>query len=175
MCRVVCLHVGWLVHASSRGWTMRLLERPACWSFIGRARMLLPKFTYSWETAFIERKYMYNDGKIFKWSVTRAFYHTTSWCFNSTLHPHLIAPTWCYFPYHATPTPYRSHTVQFPHCTQGIINMNRNGNFCKGTWVSEVIAETKVDACVERWKKFTGFSRMSVMADLLCFGCFAAG
>ena len=31
---------------------------------------------------------------------------------------------------------------------QGIIYMNRNGNICKGTWVSKVIAETKVDAHV---------------------------
>ena len=47
--------------------------------------------------------------------------------------------------------------------------MNRNGNF------SKVIAETKVDAHVDKPKKFTGFYRMSVMANLLCFGCFAAG
>ena len=33
---------------------------------------------------------------------------------------------------------------------QGTINMNRNKNFCKGTWVSKVIAETKVDARVEQ-------------------------
>ena len=53
--------------------------------------------------------------------------------------------------------------------------MNRNGNFCAGTGVSKVIAKTKVDARVEQQKKFTGFSRMSVMENLLCFGCFAAG
>ena len=58
---------------------------------------------------------------------------------------------------------------------QGIVDMNRNGNFCKGTCVSKVIAEIKVDARVEQQKKFTSFSRMSVMASLLCFGCFAAG
>ena len=58
---------------------------------------------------------------------------------------------------------------------QGIIDMNRNGNFRKGTCVSRLIAETKVDARVEQQKKFTGFSRMSVMANLLCFECFAAG
>ena len=58
---------------------------------------------------------------------------------------------------------------------QGIIDMNRNGNFCKGTCFSKVIAEIKVDARVDRQKKFTGFSRMSVMANLLCFECFAAG
>ena len=33
---------------------------------------------------------------------------------------------------------------------QGIINWNRNGNFCKGAWVSKVIAEAKVDARVEQ-------------------------
>ena len=27
---------------------------------------------------------------------------------------------------------------------QGIIIINRNGNFCKGTWVIKVIADTKV-------------------------------
>ena len=53
--------------------------------------------------------------------------------------------------------------------------MNRNGNFCKGTCVSKAIAETKVDARVDKQKKFTGFSRMSAMTNLLCFGCFAAG
>ena len=53
--------------------------------------------------------------------------------------------------------------------------MNRNGNFCKGTCASKVIAETKVDARVDKQKKFTGVSRMSVMANLLCFRCFAAG
>ena len=58
---------------------------------------------------------------------------------------------------------------------QEIIIMNKNGNFCRGTWVSKIIEETKVDARVEQEKKFTGFSRMSVMAILLCFGCFAAG
>ena len=59
---------------------------------------------------------------------------------------------------------------------QGIVDMNRNGNFCKETWVINVIAEVKVDACVEPQKKFTRFSRMSaVMANLICFGCFAAG
>ena len=53
--------------------------------------------------------------------------------------------------------------------------MNRNGNFCEGIRVSKVIVETEVDARVDQQKKFTGFSRMSVMANLLCFGCFAAG
>ena len=33
---------------------------------------------------------------------------------------------------------------------QGIIDMKRNGNFCEGTWVSKVIAETKVDVGVEQ-------------------------
>ena len=58
---------------------------------------------------------------------------------------------------------------------QRIIDMNRNGNFCKATRVSKVIAKNKVDARVDKQKKSTGFSRMSVMANLLCFGCFAAG
>ena len=35
---------------------------------------------------------------------------------------------------------------------QGIINMNRNGNFCKGTCISKVIAETKGDARFEQRK-----------------------
>ena len=53
---------------------------------------------------------------------------------------------------------------------QGIIDMTS-----KGTCVSKVIAETKIDACVNKQKKFTGFSRMSVMENLLCFECFAVG
>ena len=44
----------------------------------------------------------------------------------------------------------------------------RNENFCEGTWVSKVIAGNKT-------KKVCWFSHMSVMASLLCFGCFAAG
>ena len=53
--------------------------------------------------------------------------------------------------------------------------MNRNVNFCKVTCFSKVIAETKADARLKQQKKFTGSSRMSVMENLLCFGCFAAG
>ena len=53
--------------------------------------------------------------------------------------------------------------------------MNRNGNFCEGTGISKIVARAYVDARAVLWKKFTGFSRMSVMANLLCFGCFAAG
>ena len=33
---------------------------------------------------------------------------------------------------------------------QGVIDMNRNGNFCKGTRVSKIVAKAKVDACVEQ-------------------------
>ena len=41
--------------------------------------------------------------------------------------------------------------LSLPLCThQGIIIMNRNRTFYKGTWVSKVIAETKVDARVEQ-------------------------
>ena len=65
--------------------------------------------------------------------------------------------------------------LTWAYLKQGIINMNRNRNFCKGTWVRKVIAETKVDARVDQENKFTGFSRISVMANLLCFGCIAAG
>ena len=38
-----------------------------------------------------------------------------------------------------------------------------------------VIAEAKADAHVKQEKKFSGFSGMSVMAILLCFGCIDAG
>ena len=62
-----------------------------------------------------------------------------------------------------------------PWLYQRIIDMNRNGNLCKRTCVSKVIAETKVDARAEQQKQFTDFSRMSVMANLLSFGCLAAG
>ena len=53
--------------------------------------------------------------------------------------------------------------------------MNKNENFCTGTRVNKVIAMTKAGARVEQQKKFTGFSRMSVMEKLLRFGWFAAG
>ena len=53
--------------------------------------------------------------------------------------------------------------------------LQRNGNFCKGTQVSKIIPEVKADARVVQQEKFTCFCRMSVMANLLCFGCFAAG
>ena len=56
---------------------------------------------------------------------------------------------------------------------QGIVDMNRNGNFCKGTWVSKIVAEAKVDARVVQRKKSTSFCSMSVMENLLHFGCFA--
>ena len=58
---------------------------------------------------------------------------------------------------YASPCKHNSHLLTIVQ--QGIINMNRSGNFCKETWVSKVIAETKFDARVEQWKKFTGFSR----------------
>ena len=51
----------------------------------------------------------------------------------------------------------------------------RNGNFCKETQFSKIIAGKKVDARAKQQKKTDGFSHMSVMANLLCFGCFAAG
>ena len=47
----------------------------------------------------------------------------------------------------------RAHLGIGPHkiYNQGIINMNRNGNFCNvTTQVSEVIAETEVDAHVKQ-------------------------
>ena len=69
-----------------------------------------------------------------------------------------------------------NYIIYLGEIQQGIVDMNRNGDFCKETWVIKVIAEAKVDACVEQQKKFTRFSRMfAVMANLLCFGCFAAG
>ena len=33
-----------------------------------------------------------------------------------------------------------------PWCYQGIIDMNRNGNFCKGTWIFKIVARAQVDA-----------------------------
>ena len=51
----------------------------------------------------------------------------------------------------------------------------RNRNFCKRTKVSKIIAEIKANAHVAQQKKTAGFSLMSVMANLLCLGCFAAG
>ena len=50
----------------------------------------------------------------------------------------------------------------------------RNGNLCKGTSFSKIIlgAKSKPIRC---HKKVHWFCRMSVMAKLLCFECFAAG
>ena len=46
----------------------------------------------------------------------------------------------------------------------------------KETFAKELkVKGTKVDARVVQQKKTTGFSRMSVKANLLCFGSFAAG
>ena len=62
---------------------------------------------------------------------------------------------------------WKDNSINSKRLNQWIINMSRNENFCKGTRVSKVIAETKVDARVEQWKKFTG------LANLLWFGKFA--
>ena len=51
----------------------------------------------------------------------------------------------------------------------------KNGNLCKGTFVGVIIGGSEVDARVEQQKRPAGFYRMSVMVNLLCFGCFAAG
>ena len=53
--------------------------------------------------------------------------------------------------------------------------LNRNGNFCKGTQVSQIIAGAKVCALAVSLKQSTGFFCMSVTESLLCFGGFAAG
>ena len=50
---------------------------------------------------------------------------------------------------------------------QGIKELNRNGNFCKGTEIWKIIARAKVAMLI---KKSTGFCRMSVTARLLRFG-----
>ena len=53
--------------------------------------------------------------------------------------------------------------------------LNRNGNFCKGTQVSKIIAGKYFDARAVLLKKSTRFSCMSAIASLLCFGCLAPG
>ena len=60
---------------------------------------------------------------------------------------------------------------------QGIIDMNGNGmeTFAKKPEFLKLLRELKSTPVRHYKKKFTGFSRMSVMANLLCFGCFAAG
>ena len=51
-----------------------------------------------------------------------------------------------------------------------------NGNCCKGgTEISKIIAGAEVEARAVSLRKPTGFSRASVTASLLCFGCFAVG
>ena len=51
----------------------------------------------------------------------------------------------------------------------------RNGNLCKGTQVSKVIAEAKIDAFAVSLNKSTGFSAMYVTPNLLCFRFFTEG
>ena len=52
---------------------------------------------------------------------------------------------------------------------QGIIN-------CKGTETfDKIIAGVRADAHVVQQKKVTGYCSMSVMANLLRFGCFSTG
>ena len=50
---------------------------------------------------------------------------------------------------------------------QGIVYLNRNRNFCEGTWILKIIAGAKVDARAVLLKKSTGFCHMSVTASLL--------
>ena len=61
------------------------------------------------------------------------------------------------------------------HYDQGIIDSTGTENFVKEPQVCKILVGAKVDACALQEKRSAGFSRMSVMADLLCFGCFAAG
>ena len=51
---------------------------------------------------------------------------------------------------------------------QGIIDLNRNGNFCKK--ICKIIARAQVDSRVVLLKKSTGFRRISVTASLLRLG-----
>ena len=53
---------------------------------------------------------------------------------------------------------------------QGVVYLNKNGNFCEGTWILKIIARAKVDARAVLLKKPTGFCRMSVTASLLRLG-----
>ena len=55
-------------------------------------------------------------------------------------------------------------------CQQGIVYLNRNGNFCEGIWILKIIASAKVDTRVVLLKKSTGFCRMSVTESLLRLG-----
>ena len=55
-------------------------------------------------------------------------------------------------------------------CYQGIIDF-----LAKKTKLSKIIAGTKTDTRVVQHKKSAGFFHMSEMANLLCFGRFAAG
>ena len=53
---------------------------------------------------------------------------------------------------------------------QGILFLNRNKNFGKGTYILKIIARAKVDARAVLLQKSTGFCRMSVNASLLRLG-----
>ena len=60
--------------------------------------------------------------------------------------------------------------VETPKSIQGIIDLNRNGNFCKRTYICKVIARAKVDAPTVLLKQSTGLCRLSVTASLLRLG-----
>ena len=58
---------------------------------------------------------------------------------------------------------------------QGIIDWTGTETFAKEPKLAKLLREHKSNACAVSLKKFTGFSRMSVIASLLCFGCFPVG
>ena len=58
--------------------------------------------------------------------------------------------------------------------SQGIIDLAGTQTFAKEPLSGKIIAGTKADARAATMKKFISFSRMSVTASLLHFGCFAA-
>ena len=58
---------------------------------------------------------------------------------------------------------------------QGVIVITGTETFAKEPKLEKLLRRLKSTPVLNNKKKFTGFSPLSVMANLLCFGCFAAG
>ena len=59
--------------------------------------------------------------------------------------------------------------------TQIIIDPTGAEIFAKDPKLAKLLRELKLMPISYNKKKFTGFCRVSLMANLLCIGCFAAG
>ena len=68
-----------------------------------------------------------------------------------------------------------THGVTCSNINQGIVYLTKNGNFCKGTRVSKIIARAKVDARAVLLKIVHWFLSYVCNRKFAAFGCFAPG